>query len=296
MKAKRNYRDSLFRSYFNNKKYLLELTNLLEGTNYTNPRDIRLTTLKGTFFNDLKNDISFQIGNRFIVLFEHQSTLNENMPLRCLFYVTKLLQRLTDQRAIYKEALLTIPTPRFYVFYNGGKAAPEHQELQLSDAFADKTKHSLELTVDLYNINYDEQKALLQKCRAMREYSQFVDRVQVNSQHGMTQAQAISEAIGYCLQHDLMKEFLAEKSKEVYDMVNFKWDAEVAKEVWKEEAMEKGRAEGKAEGKAEGMEKGKEKGKEETAMEMLRNKLDMQLIARCTKLSIKRIAELSKML
>ena len=53
MKAKRNYRDSLFRSYFNNKKMLLELANLLEGTDYTDAKAIRITTLKGTFFNDL---------------------------------------------------------------------------------------------------------------------------------------------------------------------------------------------------------------------------------------------------
>ena len=59
MKAKRNYRDSLFRSIFNNKKNLLSLYNALEGTEYTDPKEIRITTLRGTFFNDLKNDISF---------------------------------------------------------------------------------------------------------------------------------------------------------------------------------------------------------------------------------------------
>lgn len=111
MTPKRNYRDSLFRSYFNNKRLLLELANLLEGTHYTNPKAIRITTLKGTFFNDLKNDISFQLENRFLVLFEHQSTVNENMPLRCLFYLSKLLQKRIEQRDLYKEELLKIPAP-----------------------------------------------------------------------------------------------------------------------------------------------------------------------------------------
>ena len=66
MKAKRNYRDSLFRSIFNNKKNLLSLYNALEGTDYTDAKEIRITTLRGTFFNDLKNDISFQIVERWL--------------------------------------------------------------------------------------------------------------------------------------------------------------------------------------------------------------------------------------
>ena len=300
MKAKRNYRDSLFRSYFNNKKMLLELANLLEGTDYTDAKAIRITTLKGTFFNDLKNDISFQLENHFLVLFEHQSTVNENMPLRCLLYAAKLLQKLIDQRALYKEELLTIPSPRFYVFYNGSKNLPAEQELQLSHAFADTSRKYLELTVRLFNINYSENNQLLKKCRALRDYSLFIARIQQNSADGMTLTQAINEAIGYCIQHDIMKSFLAEKSREVYDMISFKWDAEVAKEVWKEEAMEKGMKQGLEKGMEKGIEKGMEKGMEKatekTAIEMLRDKMDWKLIAKYTSLSLQRIAELSKML
>jgi len=33
------------------------------------------------------NDVSFTVGDRLIVLIEHQSTINENMPLRLLMYV-----------------------------------------------------------------------------------------------------------------------------------------------------------------------------------------------------------------
>ena len=47
-------------------------------------------TLQGTFFNDEKNDVSFLAGTRQIILMEHQSTLNENMPLRMFWYMAKL--------------------------------------------------------------------------------------------------------------------------------------------------------------------------------------------------------------
>lgn len=87
-------------------------------------------------------------------------------------------------------------------------------------------------------------------------------------------------------------------------------DTEVIKtkkeEKWRREYMtlemelQKHRKEGRAEGIEEGMKKGLEKGMaeatEKTAMEMLRNKLDIELIRKCTRLSLKRIAELSKML
>ena len=75
-----------------------------------------------------------------------------------------------------------------------------------------------------------------------------------------------------------MKEFLTERSKEVYDMVSFKWDADMAKEVWQEEAMQKGL----------------EKGVEKTALEMLRDKVDMNSIAKYTKLSLEKLNELGR--
>jgi hypothetical protein len=53
-------------------------------------------------FNDLKNDISFILGGRFVVLVEHQSTLNANMPLRMLEYIGRVYEKITDSSAMYK--------------------------------------------------------------------------------------------------------------------------------------------------------------------------------------------------
>nr|WP_304098415.1 hypothetical protein [Mitsuokella multacida] len=83
MKAKRTYKDSLFRHIFNDKKRLASLYKALTGETVS-PKDIRITTLSGVFYNDIKNDISFSIGDRDIILMEHQSSWNPNMPLRML--------------------------------------------------------------------------------------------------------------------------------------------------------------------------------------------------------------------
>ena len=84
MKGKRNYKDSLFRNIFKDKYRLCNLYRALSGEDVS-PNDITINTLSGTFFNDIKNDISFNVGNRMVVLIEHQGSWNPNMPLRMLW-------------------------------------------------------------------------------------------------------------------------------------------------------------------------------------------------------------------
>ena len=135
----------------------------------------------------------------------------------------------------------------------------------------------------VYNINYEENKRLRRQCHVLRDYSIFVSRVRENLQQKQSLAQAIHEAIDYCRTHDIMKDFLSEKVKEVYDMVNIEWNMDTAKEVW----LEEGKAEGKAEGKTEG--------RMETAVELMKEKFPMEKIAKVTKLSMEKLQELGRM-
>ena len=60
----REYRDRLFKFIFGNpehKEWTLSLYNAINGTNYTNPEDIQLTTLDDAVYMNMKNDISFLI-------------------------------------------------------------------------------------------------------------------------------------------------------------------------------------------------------------------------------------------
>ena len=56
--------------------------------------DIQLSTLQPVFFGNRENDISFLLDNKLYYFFEHQSTINYNMPLRILFYITQALENL----------------------------------------------------------------------------------------------------------------------------------------------------------------------------------------------------------
>lgn len=120
MKAKRTYKDSLFRDIFRDKDRLAELYYALTGET-AHSVDIKITTLKDTVFSSVKNDLSFRVGDRHIILIEHQSTLNENMPLRMLLYLAQMYQKDVPSDLIYREARVPLPAPQFYVFYNGEK-------------------------------------------------------------------------------------------------------------------------------------------------------------------------------
>lgn len=238
MKAKRTYKDSLFRDIFNNKKRLQSIYHALEGV-IVPIKNIKITTLRGTFFEDIKNDISFMVGNRHIVLMEHQSTLSENMPLRMLWYIAKLYRQRVDVDTPYKKTLISLPTPYFYVFYNGVEDAPYNRRMRLSDAFPEN-KNTLELEVQVFNINYSKNGELLQKCRDLECYSIFVAQVRAGLNSGKTLRRAIIDAIQFCKNNNYLKEYFSTKEqREVFDMVNFKWDWNRAIEVRAEEAAVK---------------------------------------------------------
>ena len=125
-KENRNYRDSvfvdLFFRYRGAKANALSLYNALSGSHYDNPEEVRMLKLEDAVYKDFQNDISFLIGEKIFILGEHQSTINENMPLRFLLYIGRLYETLLAVEDRYKEKRIRLPTPEFYVFYNGEKA------------------------------------------------------------------------------------------------------------------------------------------------------------------------------
>jgi len=65
-----------------------------------------------------------------VVLIEHQSSINENMPLRMLIYISREYEKLTNRRDLYKEHKIKIPSPEFVVLYNGEKEMVDFTEMK----------------------------------------------------------------------------------------------------------------------------------------------------------------------
>ena len=95
--AYRNYKDTVFRMLFSDKKNLLSLYNAVNSRDYTNPDDLEIVTLENAIYMGMKNDLAFIIDTN-LYLYEHQSTYNPNMPLRDLFYISSEYQKMLDQK------------------------------------------------------------------------------------------------------------------------------------------------------------------------------------------------------
>ena len=221
----KRYRDTVFRDYFNDEERLLSLCNALLGTDAA---ALKINTLEGTFFDRQKNDISCVVENNFLVLVEHQSTINENMPFRCLSYVAELMNNLIeDKDKLYHKALIRFPAPRFYVFYDGDAKEPLQREMRLSDAF-DGDNCALELVVTSLNINYGLNQPLLEKCRYLNDYSTLVGKVKEELRLGLTRKEAISRAVKFCIDNGIMGNYLVENSMEVFNMLALQWEQDKA--------------------------------------------------------------------
>ena len=277
--ANPQYRDSLFRDFFNNQVRLLSLCNALLDTDYKDPNLVEINTLEGNFFNGQKNDVSCRIHNNFLVLVEHQTAINPNMAFRCLSYVAQLLNNLvTNKTDLYQDELILFPEPQCFVFYDGDKNEPLIKHIRLSDSFF-HSRNRLELVVTSFNINFGLPQPLLKKCSYLNEYSTLVGRVKLGIKNKLSRRQAIIQAIDWCIAHNIMKDYLTEKRNEVFTMLDFQWDLDEAKIAWQKQGENKGRAEGI----------------ESVALNLLHMGMAFDKIQEATKLSIEKIKELAKM-
>ena len=209
--VKRNYKDSLFRDIFKDEKRLAEIY----AGMFDEPVaaiDIELAALDWTFFTGIRNDVSFLVRQQYIVLLEHQSTLNANMPLRMLDYIAQLYRQYIDADAIYRERLIAFPAPRLHVLYNGEAEMPSRWEMRLFDAFASQ-KGDMEVVVHVWNINDSSKHGILRKCRALKACSVFVGQVRNMVRHVCDMESSVRQAIQYCIDHDWLREYFKQKQE-----------------------------------------------------------------------------------
>ena len=225
-KGNRQYKDRLFKFVFNDKEKLLSLYNALNHSDYKDPEALEINTLEDFIYIRMKNDISFILDSD-MCLYEHQSTFNPNMPLRGLFYFSDLIQKFVTEKNynIYGSTLITLPTPRFVVFYNGDDTIPERSILKLSDAFENqKDKGCLEAEALLLDVNAGKNLELMHSCRYLREYTVFIEQVKEYKKKYSDLKLAIDHAIEYCITHNIMKELLLKHKAEVAALIFKEFD------------------------------------------------------------------------
>ena len=278
----RTYRSTVFIMLFEEKENLLELYNAMSGKHYTDPELLEINTLENAIYMSIKNDVSFLMDGR-LSLYEHQSTYSPNLPLRFLFYISNLYSGMTKDENLYGTRKAQIPTPEFVIFYNGEEERPERETLKLSDlyTFREKDKEDgktgkadfkLELKAELLNICGDNNKALKEACRTLREYAVFTDKMRKYTKTMDIQA-AAERTIEECIQEDILREFLTKHRAEVRTVSIFEYDQEKHMRQEREQAWEEGREAGFAEGEAKGKAAGFTEGERNKLSEQIQKKL-----------------------
>lgn len=248
----RKYKDRLFRFIFSDKGNLLQLYNAINDSHYNNPDDLVITTIDDVVYMGMKNDLSFIIDD-IMSLYEHQSTYSPNLPLRGLFYFSAMYRNYIEpmKQKLYTDSPLRIPFPVYLVFYNGSMEEPERKEIPLSDLFIQNGKGlqpALECTAPLLNINVGHNQELMEKCRILKEYAQFIHTIRSKISVGLPFQEAVETAVEDCISQNILSEILRKNKAEVIDMILTEYDENEFREFLKEDSWKKGHEAGVQDG------------------------------------------------
>lgn len=261
---KRAYKDTLFRHLFSySKENALSLYNAVNGTAYTDVNELVFTTLEDTIYMTYKNDNAF-LFEGMLNLYEHQSTINSNMPLRGFIYHARMYEGLIqDDAVLYSYKLYKIPTPKYIVFYNGVDYIEDVVKLKLSDAFErPDDSGEFEWTATVLNINKGHNEGIVQACSILSGYSTLIGMIR-DYQKTYPLKEAIELAIDECIRGGVLSEYLTKCRNEAISMVFTTFDKEKYEQRMKEDYMELGYEKGVEDGLERGIEQGLVQGLEQ---------------------------------
>lgn len=226
----RQHKDRLFRMIFQDKKDLLSLYNAVNGSHYTDPEGLEISTIEDVLYMGMKNDVSFLI-DEYLNLYEAQSTWNPNIPLRGIFYFSRLYSGYIKTRKldIHSQTRISLPTPRYIVFYNGMKKVPERSRLRLSDSFIrqDGQESCLECIALVLNINLGQNQKLKEGCRRLYEYAFLTEQIRLYLAEGLKLEAAVDAAVEVCVENEILSDFLIKHRAEVKEMILSEYDEEL---------------------------------------------------------------------
>ena len=288
----REHKSRLFSFLFGReetKQRTLSLYNALNGTNYTNPDDITLTTIEDVIYMGMKNDLSYIVSDRASLyhtlnINEHQSSYNPNLPVREFMYSARLYDKYLkmNRKNPYSSTIIPLPIPKLVTLYNGRSGQPDESVLRLSDAFKagirenliskrtdtdqidkealeqevdalfQKAAPDIEVTVRMVNINYGHSEMILTSCKPLKEYAWLIDQIRTNIDSGMELEQSADKALSDMPDDFELKEQLLAHKAEVIGMWINEYNEEETMQMFKEEGRQEGRQEGRHEGRQEG--------------------------------------------
>ena len=279
----------------------------MHGTNLeVETTDVQPVMLERVLYMKYYNDIAMLIDGKIVILIEHQSTINQNMPFRFLEYIARIYEKITTKDEKFGRKLVKLPVPEFYVFYNGKDDYPTESVMKLSDAFMqlgddselknqlENTNYPLEISVKVININVDKENPILKRCEALKGYSEFIEQVRSNIENAVPEP--LTTAIKEAIKKGFLSDYLNRKSTEVQNMLLAEYDYDTDIAVQRKEAFDDGIAIGEKVGEERGisigLSQGAQQAKLETARKFLAMGLSIEQVADGTGLSVEEIEKL----
>ena len=239
----KEHKDRLFCYIFGsaeNRQWTLSLYNAVNGTDYSDPDAVDITTMGDYIYMGMKNDVSFLI-NCDLSLYEQQSSYNPNMPVRLLMYLGRQYDKYIKKtkQNVYGRKQMVLPIPKLVTFYNGIENIND-QVLQLSDSFpkgSDLNKSDVQVTVHLYNITSEGDNHLIRDCKPLAEYSWFIEMIRKNRKR-MGVEPAVDKAIEDMPNDYEIKGFLIGHQAEVRNMCITEYNEAETMQMFKIEGRE----------------------------------------------------------
>ncbi len=218
--AKRTAKNSVFLDLFQNKSYLLRLYKTLHPEDTTATEDsLTDVTITNVLTDNLYNDLGFIANNKLMILVEAQSTWTVNILVRVLLYLAQSYHEYFQRTSqdYYKSRKVRMPKPELYVIFTGNKGRKPNR-LLLSDEFFKGADIDIEVKAKvIYESDTDDIiNQYIIFCKVFNEQTK---------QHGMTR-KAVTETIRICKDRNVLREYLAQREKEVVTIMMSLFDEE----------------------------------------------------------------------
>ena len=175
-----------------------------------------------------------------------------------------------ERKLLYRKKAIELPVPQFYVFYNGSEEMADREEYDLSDQYKLPVEEpALELKVIVLNINAGRNRELMEKCKELREYSEFVHRTNEalrDKKNSTEKQEAMGQVIDGCIRDGILQDFLSENRRLVLMSSILEYDEQAHMEAVHDDGYD----EGYDKGYSKGYDKGSEEQKKYTEAERAR--------------------------
>ena len=238
----REFKSDVFTDLFGQNEYAFQLFQSFHPEDTTSTvEDLKIITLSHVLTDRQYNDLGFRVGDRVIILVEHQSTWTENIVIRIFPYIAQSFQDYINEHELnfYSSKKIKLPKVEAYVVYTGHKEdCPD--VLSLNKLYWDGDE---DYTVDVrVKVLRDGKKGDI-----LNQYVEFLkvldEQIKI---YGRT-TKAVKEAIRICKERNILREYLKEREPEVINIMISLFNQEKIQKLYGEEKRQEGWEEGREE-------------------------------------------------